>query len=93
MNILNAASFDDLGPLQIPQPMSQGKAGGWGQTYFWVQLPITEDDIGDTQKFNEAHEYAKEVFGKEGSKWFIKNRRFFFNNEKDLTLFILRWAS
>jgi hypothetical protein len=90
MNILNPNIFNGITLEQEPQPLKQGKAGGWGQTYHWVSLPVTQDDIEDTQKFNESLGYCKETFGKEGVRWFEKDKKFFFKDEKDLTLFLLR---
>jgi len=72
-------------------PMKKGKAKGWIGEYHWVSLPVTEKN-----KYDDIHtpaiEWAKEHFGTSSRRWFEKERKFYFKDEKDLTLFILRWC-
>jgi hypothetical protein len=75
----------------IIEPIKIGKAKGWLGEWHWVLPPVT-----DQNKYNnvtdDAIEWCKEHFGKSGSRWFEKEKKFFFKNEKDMTLFILRWS-
>ena len=72
-------------------PMKTGKAGGWGMTYHWVSPPVT-----DKNKYENTTELAtawcREQYGNSGARWFEKERKFYFKNEKDMTMFILRWS-
>jgi hypothetical protein len=40
----------------------------------------------------QAQAWCRERFGNSGSRWFEKKDKFYFKDEKDLTLFILRWS-
>jgi hypothetical protein len=40
----------------------------------------------------QAQTWCLERFGKSGARWFEKKDKFYFKNEKDLTMFILRWT-
>ena len=81
------------GPSMEPElePMRTGKAKGWLGEYHWVSLPVT-----DKNKYENttelATEWCQEQYGKSGSRWFEKERKFYFKNEKDMTMFILRWS-
>lgn len=73
------------------EPMKTGKAKGWIGEYHWVSPPVTEQN--KYQNITEdATEWCKEHFGKSGTRWFEKSRKFYFKDEKDMTLFILRWS-
>lgn len=74
------------------QPMKTGKAKGWIGEYNWVSLPITEENKY-TDNTSKGKEWCFEHFGKSGHRWFEKENKFFFKNEKDMTMFILRWCS
>jgi len=91
MNI-NTSVFNDIDLTPEPQPVKTGKAGGWGQSYHWASLATVADDVADGQKHTEALEWCTETYGKPGSKWFEKERKFFFKSEKDMAHFLLRWA-
>ena len=39
-----------------------------------------------------AMEWCREYFGKSGSRWFEQDKKFYFKDEKDLTMFILRYS-
>jgi len=78
--------LDDL------KAMETGEAKGWGMVYKWVSLPVTQQNrYQDTAEM--ASNWCTEQFGPEGVRWFEKQKRFYFKNEHDCTLFILRWAS
>lgn len=47
-------------------------------------------DMGDPRRLDEAKEYSYNHFKRADFTW--KNGRFFFVNEKDAMLFILRWS-
>jgi hypothetical protein len=81
----------NIGSDRELRPMKTGEAGGWGMKYKWIELSITEDNQGQdnrTAPFNWCVEY----FGKEGVRWFEKKGKFYFKNEPDLTMFILKWS-
>jgi hypothetical protein len=81
---LNIGSDHDLRPMQT------GKASGWGMEYTWVEIAKTESTPVDLNE--QAQAWCKEMFGKSAARWFEKKDRFYFRNEKDLTLFLLRWS-
>ena len=83
------------GPVQMEpelEPMHTGKAGGWGMTYHWVSLPVTDKNKYD-DTVTPAIEWCQQYFGKSGSRWFEKKKKFYFKDEKDMTMFILRFCS
>ena len=73
------------------EPMRTGKAKGWIGEYFWVKLAVTEDNKYSDLK-TAPFEWSTEHFGKSGARWFEKQGKFYFKNEKDMTMFILRWS-
>jgi len=73
------------------RPMRTGEAKGWLGTYKWVSLNVTEENKYSDLK-TAPHDWCIEHFGKEGSRWFEKNGKFYFKDEKDMTMFILRWS-
>ena len=84
MGGLNIGSDHEL------RPMKTGKAGGWGMEYTWVEIARTETTPLDLNE--QAQAWCKERFGTSASRWFEKKDKFYFRNEKDLTLFILKWS-
>lgn len=72
------------------RPMKTGKASGWGIEYTWIEIARTEDTPLDLN--DQAQAWCRERFGTSASRWFEKKDKFYFRNEKDLTLFILRWS-
>jgi hypothetical protein len=81
---LNIGSDHDL------RPMPTGKARGLGMEYTWVEMAKTESTPVDLNE--QAQAWCKEMFGKSAARWFEKKDKFYFRNEKDLTLFLLRWS-
>ena len=73
------------------QPMQTGKAKSWLGEYHWVSLPVTDKNKYDDTT-TSALEWCTEHFGKNGSRWFEKKKKFFFKDEKDMSMFILRWS-
>lgn len=73
------------------EPMRTGRAKGWIGEYHWVQLAVTENNkYLDTT--TPAVEWCQQNFGRSGARWFEKKNKFYFKNEKDMTMFILRWS-
>jgi hypothetical protein len=81
---LNFGSDHDL------RPMKTGKASGWGMEYTWIELPRTDSTPLDLNE--QAQAWCRERFGKSTVRWFEKKDKFYFRDEKDLTLFILKWS-
>jgi hypothetical protein len=77
----------DLGPKK--EPMKTGKAKGWLGEYHWVS-PAQDPEVADNTE--EAIEWCLEHFGKSGARWYPYNGKFFFKDEKDMSMFILRWS-
>ena len=72
-------------------PMKTGKAKGWIGEYHWVSLPV--NDKNKYENTTElANEWCKENYGNSGRRWYENQKKFFFKEEKDMTLFILRWS-
>ena len=72
-------------------PMKKGKSKSWLGEYHWVTLPIT-DKNKYTDNVTPAIEWCREYFSKSGSRWFEQDKKFYFKDEKDLTMFILRYS-
>lgn len=89
MNKISINNLDDIDLTPQPTPMKTGKAKGWLGEYHWVSL-ATEPDV--TESTNEAMDWCHENLGKSGSRWFEKEKKFYFKDEKDMTLFVLRWS-
>ena len=73
------------------EPMKTGKAGGWGMSYHWVSLPVTDDNKYSDLK-TAPYSWCCDHFGNPGVRWFDKKGKFYFKDEKDMTMFILRWS-
>lgn len=90
--IINANVFNGIQFESQLEPMQTGKAKSWWGDYHWVSLPVTDDN-----KYQDITaigiEWCKEHFGKSGHRWFEKRKKFYFKDEKDLTLFILKFCS
>lgn len=72
------------------RPMKTGKASGWGMEYTWVEIARTESTPLDLNE--QAQTWCRERFGTSASRWFEKKDKFYFRDEKDLTLFLLKWS-
>lgn len=93
MNIgpFNANVFNGVQMEPELTPMQTGKAKGWGMEYHWVELPVTEQNK-HMDRTTPARDWCFEHYGKSGARWFEKQQKFYFRNEKDMTMFILRWS-
>lgn len=93
MNVgpVNSNVFNNIQLEPKITPMKTGKARGWLGEYHWVQLPVTEENKFSDLK-TAPYEWCIENFGKSGARWFEKEKKFFFKDEKDMTMFILRWS-
>jgi hypothetical protein len=72
------------------RPMKTGKASGWGMHYTWIELGRAEDTPPDIN--DQALKWCIKQYGKSGVRWFEKKDKFYFKDEKDLTMFILKWS-
>ena len=84
--------FDNIDLTPENVPMQTGKASGWLGTYHWVSLPVN-DSNRDIDTVKPATEWCQEHFGASGSRWFEKKGQFYFKDEKDQSMFMLRWSS
>jgi hypothetical protein len=89
--MINPNVFNNVQMEPEIEPMRTGKASGWGMEYHWVQLAVTEDNKYSDLK-TAPNDWCIDQFGKSGARWFEKKGRFYFKNEKDMTMFILRWS-
>lgn len=89
-NISSIIGGLNIGSDHELRPMKTGKASGWGMEYTWIELARTDSSPLDLNK--QAQAWCVDKFGKSVSRWFEKKDKFYFRNEKDLTLFILRWS-
>jgi len=91
MNIgpINSNVFNGVQMEPELSPMKTGKARGWLGEYHWVSLAF---DPKAADKTNEALAWCQRNFDKSGSRWFEKEKRFYFKDEKDMTVFILKWS-
>jgi len=74
------------------QPLKRGNATSWLGDYEWVSLPITEENKYDDSRNSPAFHWCIEQYGDEGHRWFYKEDKFYFRNDSDLMMFILRWS-
>jgi hypothetical protein len=72
------------------RPMKTGKARGWGMEYTWVEIARAENTPIDINQ--QAVKWCRERMGPSGSRWYENQDKFFFKNEKDLSMFILKWS-
>lgn len=77
----------DLGPKK--EPTQTGKVKSWLGEYHWVKLAYDPELSDNTQ---DAINWCKENFTKSSSRWFEKDKKFFFKDERDMSMFILRWS-
>ena len=56
-----------------------------------MQTPVTEKNKDDNIT-EQATEWCSKQFGKSGSRWYENLGKFFFKDDRDMTLFILRWS-
>ena len=92
MNINNVlGQLNNINLEKELEPMRTGRAKGWVGEYHWVQLAVTEENKYSDLK-TAPYEWAVANFGKSGARWFEKKGRFYFKDEKDMTMFILRWS-
>lgn len=84
----------NIGPFSTEpelEPMQKGTAKGWIGEYHWVSLPVTDKNKYD-DTVTPAIAWCNDIFGKSGRRWFEKKKKFYFADEKDMTLFILRFS-
>ena len=46
---------------------------------------------GNDRGIHDAYNWCLETFGPPGNRWFFKNYKFYFKNQKDYVWFELRW--
>ncbi len=88
---VNSSIFNGIQLEPEIAPMKKGTAKGWGMTYSWVSLPVTEKNK-HMNIVDPARDWCIEQYGKSGARWFEKAGKFYFKDEKDMTVFILRWS-
>ena len=88
---INTAIFNGIQMEPEPEPMQKGTAKGWIGEYHWVSLPVTEKNKYD-DTVTPAVEWCQQQYGKSGSRWFEKKKKFYFKDERDMTMFILRFS-
>lgn len=81
----------NIGSTTELRSMTTGKASGLGMTYTWVELGRTESTPEDL--VDQARTWSLEKFGSSGVRWFEKKDKFYFREDRDLTMFLLRWSS
>lgn len=89
--MINSSVFNGIQLEKELEPMHTGKAKGWLGEYHWVSLAVTDDNKYYDINL-EPEKWAQEKFGKSGHRWFYKSNKFYFKNEQDMTMFILRWS-
>jgi hypothetical protein len=87
----NIPNFDGIKLERELEPMQTGKATSWLGEYHWVKLAVTEDNKY-ANTVTQITDWCREHFGKSGAKWFEKNGQFYFKDERDMSMFILRWS-
>lgn len=78
----------NIGSDRELRSMKTGKANGWGMEYRWIELGESDN----VQSKDSPYDWCVERYGKPGIRWFEKKRKFYFKNEQDLTMFILKFS-
>jgi hypothetical protein len=90
--MINTNIFSNIDLEPELSPMKTGEAQGWpGMKYKWVSLPVTEQNK-NLDRVGPPNEWCLTQFGKSGARWFEQKGKFFFRDEKDMTMFLLRWS-
>jgi hypothetical protein len=88
-SMINNNAFDDI---NLDRPMEQGISESWLGKYFWVRLPVN-DRIVVADRDAAARAWCIENFGATGRRWnMVKQTDFYFRDERDLTMFLLKWS-
>jgi len=68
--------------------LKTGQAKAWGGilSYHWAQIPKMKNNV------EEQNKWCSETFGSSGHRWFEKEGRYYFKDEKDLTIFVLKYS-
>lgn len=83
--------------------MYLGQGTIYGARYWTVKPAISWDvngDWGSIRSWQEMLEWCVETFGPTpedgvwtpGARWYSNNAKFWFRNEADRTMFVLKWA-
>lgn len=87
----NSSVSINIDPVVENRPMKTGKSKkSWLGEYHWVSLPIDENT--QPNYIEDAVNWCIEYFGKSGNRWMHKQHVFYFKDEKDLGIFILKWS-
>ena len=89
---INKDTFENIDIKPDFQPMKTGEAKSWLGNYFWVSLPITEQNY-QNDNLSPAIEWCKQNFGKSGSVWFEKGAKFYFQKQENHQIFIDQYVS
>jgi hypothetical protein len=90
MNInIDLSKFDNIKLEEKSNFMKTGKSKSWLGEYHWVKIENTEDKQLDIEK---AKKWCNKNFGSSASVWYEHKSVFFFKEEKNLTMFILKWS-
>lgn len=92
MIMFDMTVFDNINLEEDSVPMKTGKSSSWLGEYHWVSLP-TNDNTDNRNLIQSAREWCKEYYGKSGSRWFENKEKFYFKDEKDMSMFILKFCS
>ena len=90
MNInIDLSKFDNIKLEEKSNFMKTGKSKSWLGEYHWVKIENTDDKQLDIQK---AKKWWDKNFGSSASAWYEHKSVFFFKEEKNMTMFILKWS-
>jgi len=72
-----------------------------GKRYYTVKLIFNEYSFSDTATtWRDVMDWCNKTFGTQpqdgiwtpGARWYTNNSKFWFRDEQDLTVFMLRWS-
>lgn len=87
---INSNTFNNIDLEPESKPMKTGKVKSWLGEYHWVSLRSTGSMETNIHKLALA--WCNETYGKGGRRWYENQKKFFFKDEKDMTMFVLRWC-
>lgn len=78
--------------IDSPASIETGENFSYDQPY-WVELNLNGLFSSRQKKYTEVHAWVNKTFGWNNSRWSASNRKYWFKNEKDRMLFVLKWSS
>lgn len=92
----STGSIFDLSGRNRKDKLTIGEDFTYDQPY-WAEPDLGGDWEYRHERYQEIHEWTSNTFGRHtlawnNPRWSASNRRYWFKNEKDRTMFVLKWS-